>query len=54
LGKGIFAETAKIADSSIANNSQLLSPDGTPTEEGYRALSEFIEENEEELKAEAL
>jgi hypothetical protein len=25
-------------------------PDGTPTEEGYRALSEFIEENEEELK----
>jgi len=41
---------AKIADSSIANNSQLLSPDGTPTPEGFKALSEFIEENEEELR----
>jgi len=43
---------AKIADSSIANNSQLplINPDGTPTEEGFKALSEFIEEHEEELK----
>jgi ParB-like chromosome segregation protein Spo0J len=41
---------AKIADSSIANNSQLLAPDGTPTQEGYKTLSEFIEENEEELR----
>mgnify|MGYP000108321583 CR=1 FL=1 len=43
---------AKIADSSIANNSQLvlINPDGTPTEEGFRALSEFIEEHEEELR----
>jgi len=29
---------------------QLLSPDGTPTEEGYKALSEFIEEHEKELQ----
>ena len=28
----------------------LINPDGTPTEEGYKALSEFIEENEEELR----
>jgi transcriptional regulator with XRE-family HTH domain len=41
---------AKIANSLIANNSQLLSPDGTPTQEGFKALSEFIEENEEELR----
>jgi ParB-like chromosome segregation protein Spo0J len=41
---------AKIADSSIANNSQLLSPDGTPTPEGFKALSEFIEEKEGELR----
>jgi hypothetical protein len=33
-----------------ANNSQLLYPDGTPTQEGFKALSEFIEENEEELR----
>jgi len=45
-------QPAKIADCSIANNSQLplLTPDGTPTPEGFKALSEFIEENEEELK----
>ena len=30
---------------------QLLSPDGTPTTEGFKALSEFIEENEEELRS---
>ncbi len=41
---------AKIANSFIANNSQLLSPDGTPTQEGFKALSEFIEEHEEELR----
>jgi len=41
---------AKIADSSIANNSQLLTPDGTPTQEGFKALSEFVEEHEEELR----
>jgi transcriptional regulator with XRE-family HTH domain len=41
---------AKIANSLIANNSQLLTPDGTPTQEGFKALSEFIEENEEELR----
>jgi hypothetical protein len=28
----------------------LINPDGTPTEEGYKALSEFIEEHEEELR----
>jgi transcriptional regulator with XRE-family HTH domain/uncharacterized ParB-like nuclease family protein len=43
-------QPAKIADCSIANNSQLLSSDGTPTQEGFKALSEFIEENEEELR----
>jgi ParB-like chromosome segregation protein Spo0J/Ca2+-binding EF-hand superfamily protein len=41
---------AKIAKTFIANNSQLLSPDGTPTIEGFKVLSEFIEEHEEELK----
>jgi len=47
-----LGKPAKIADSPIANNSQLalINPDGTPTEEGYKALSEFIEEHEEELK----
>ncbi len=33
----------------ISDSPQLLSPDGTPTSEGFKALSEFIEENEEEL-----
>jgi len=28
----------------------LINPDGTPTPEGFKALSEFIEEHEEELK----
>jgi len=47
-----ICEPAKIADLHIANNSQLalINPDGTPTEEGYKALSEFIEEHEGELK----
>jgi hypothetical protein len=47
-----ICEPAKIADLHNANNSQLplMNPDGTPTQEGFRALSEFIEENEEELK----
>jgi ParB-like chromosome segregation protein Spo0J len=48
-GEGL-PQPAKIADCSIANNSQLLSSDGTPTQEGFKALSEFIEENEEELR----
>jgi len=43
-------QPARVADCSIANNSQLLTQDGVPTEEGYRALSKFIEEHEEELK----
>ncbi len=45
-------QPAKIADSLLANNSQLplIHPDGTPTPEGFRALSEFIEEHEEELR----
>jgi DNA-binding XRE family transcriptional regulator len=43
-------DSAKIANSLLANNSQLLSPDGTPTEEGYKALSEFIEESEQALR----
>jgi len=43
-------QPAKIADSLLAKNSQLLSPDGTPTPEGFKALSEFIEESEEELR----
>jgi transcriptional regulator with XRE-family HTH domain len=43
---------AKIAIFDNANNSQLplVNPDGTPTPEGFKALSEFIEEHEEELK----
>ncbi len=45
-----LAQPAKIAGSSNENNSQLLSPDGIPTEEGFKALSEFIEEHEEELR----
>ncbi len=40
-------ESAKISGS---NQAQLLSPDGTPTQEGFKALSEFIEEHEQELK----
>ncbi|MFZ8785004.1 helix-turn-helix domain-containing protein [Thermocrinis sp.] len=43
-------QPAKIADSLLANNSQLLTPDGTPTPEGYRLLSAFIEEHEEAIK----
>jgi len=44
-------QPAKIADCSIANNSQLtlINPDGTPTPEGYKLLSRFIEEHEAEL-----
>jgi ParB-like chromosome segregation protein Spo0J len=47
-----ICEPAKIADLHNANNSQLvlINPDGVPTEWGFKALSEFIEENEEELK----
>ncbi len=41
---------AKIAKISGSNQAQLLSPDGTPTQEGFKALSEFIEEHEEELR----
>jgi transcriptional regulator with XRE-family HTH domain len=43
---------AKIAIFDNAKNSQLapINPDGTPTQEGFKALSEFIEENEEELR----
>jgi DNA-binding XRE family transcriptional regulator len=50
-GEGLN-KSAKIANSFIANNSQLLliNPDGTPTEEGFKALSEFIEEHEKELQ----
>ncbi|MFZ8785360.1 helix-turn-helix domain-containing protein [Thermocrinis sp.] len=45
-----LAQPEKIAGSSNEKNSQLLTPDGTPTEEGFKALSEFIEEREEELR----
>jgi transcriptional regulator with XRE-family HTH domain/uncharacterized ParB-like nuclease family protein len=45
-----ISQSAKIAGFDNAKNSQLLSPDGTPTQEGFKALSEFIEENEEELR----
>jgi ParB-like chromosome segregation protein Spo0J len=45
-----LGKPAKIADFPIANNSQLLTPDGTPTQEGFKALSEFMEEHEEELR----
>jgi len=45
-----LAQPEKIAFSSNENDSQLLTPDGTPTPEGFRALSEFIEEHEEELR----
>jgi len=41
-----LAEPEKIADST----KNILSPDGTPTQEGFRMLSEFIEEHEEELR----
>jgi len=43
-----FLQKLQFSDS--ANNSQLLSPDGTPTPEGFRLLSGFIEEREEELR----
>jgi len=45
-------QPAKIADWNNVNNSQLvlINPDGVPTEWGFKALSEFIEEHEEELK----
>jgi len=43
-------EPEKIAKIAKISGSQLLSSDGTPTEWGYRALSEFIEENEQALK----
>jgi transposase len=43
-----FLQKLQFSDS--VNNPQLLSSDGTPTQEGFKALSEFIEENEEELR----
>ena len=45
-------ESAIFAGSFNANNSQLplINPDGTPTPEGFKALSEYIEEHEEELR----
>jgi len=46
-----FLQKLQFSDS--VNNHPLLTPDGTPTEEGYRALSEFIEENEQALKEKA-
>jgi len=44
--RGSLAEPEKIADST----KNLLNPDGTPTPEGFKALSEFIEEHEGELR----
>ncbi len=43
-----FLQKLQFSDS--VNNPQFLSPDGTPTPEGFKALSEFIEEHEQELK----
>ncbi|MFZ8863365.1 MAG: helix-turn-helix domain-containing protein, partial [Thermocrinis sp.] len=43
-----FLQKLQFSDS--VNNHPLLTPDGTPTEEGFKVLSEFIEENEQALK----
>jgi len=47
-----LAQPAIFAGSSNENNSQLtlINPNGTPTQEGLRLLSEYIEENEEKLR----
>jgi ParB-like chromosome segregation protein Spo0J len=45
-----YSQVQNLQKLQIVDQPQLLSSNGTPTEEGYRALSEFIEENEQELK----
>jgi transposase/uncharacterized ParB-like nuclease family protein len=45
-----YSQVQNLQKLQILDQPQLLSPDGTPTQEGFKALSEFIEENEEELR----
>lgn len=46
-----YSQVQNLQKLQILDQPQLLSHDGTPTTEGFKALSEFIEENEEELRS---
>jgi len=45
-----YSQVQNLQKLQILDQTQLLTPDGTPTPEGFKALSEFIEENEKELQ----